>query len=102
MYALEEYTFENPNATYSQIVTKAKTIIKEQETFFKEMLEIAYVQDYIALGKRAKSLQITLDENDPIKSIIDAVTLEPSKLSGLQDSLEKMVQYKTERIGPYK
>ena len=66
------------------------------------MLEIAYVQDYIALVKAAGSLQITLDENDPIKSIIDAVTLDTSKLAGLQDSLDKMVQYKTERIGPYK
>ena len=102
MYALDDYTIDNPNATYSQIVNKAKTIITEQETFFKEMLEIAYVQDYIALVKRAGSLQITLDENDPIKSIIDAVTLDTSKLAGLQDSLDKMVQYKTEKIGPYK
>lgn len=100
VYALDDYLIENANATYSEIVTKAKSIIKEQESTFKEMLEISYIEDFITLEKRAGNLPI--NELDPIKSIMDAVTSDPSLFPKFADSLSKMKTYKIEGIGPYK
>tara|TARA_R100000900_G_scaffold45420_2_gene36578 strand:+ start:2726 stop:4699 length:1974 start_codon:yes stop_codon:yes gene_type:complete len=100
VYALDDYLIENANATYSEIVTKAKSIIKEQESTFKEMLEISYIEDFITLEKRAGNLPI--NELDPIKSIMDAVKSDPSLFPKFADSLSKMKTYKIEGIGPYK
>ena len=91
---------ENANATYSEIVTKAKSIIKEQESTFKEMLEISYIEDFITLEKRAGNLPI--NELDPIKSIMDAIKSDPKLFPKFADSLNKMKTYKIEGIGPYK
>jgi ethanolamine utilization cobalamin adenosyltransferase len=101
--ALKDYIIKNPEASYSNIIDEANKIIAKEEVGFRAKLEVLYTDVFATQQSRLNTpgLNITLDVNDPIKTLLDlmqAGNYAPAIVAAYDD----LIVYKNEKIGPYK
>lgn len=101
--ALKDYIIKNPEASYSNIIDEANKIIAKEEVGFRAKLEVLYTNVFAEQQSQLSTtgLNITLDANDPIKTLLDlmqAGNYAPAIVAAYDD----LIVYKNEKIGPYK
>jgi hypothetical protein len=101
--ALKDYIIKNPEASYSNIIDEANKIIAKEEVGFRAKLEVLYTNVFATQQSRLSypGLNITLDANDPIKTLLDlmqAGNYDPAIVAAYDD----LIVYKNEKIGPYR
>ena len=101
--ALKDYIIKNPEASYSNIIDETNKIIAKEEVGFRAKLEVLYTNVFAEQQSQLSTpgLNITLDANDPIKTLLDlmqAGNYAPAIVAAYDD----LIVYKNEKIGPYK
>lgn len=101
--ALKDYIIKNPEASYSNIIDEANKIIAKEEVGFRAKLEVLYTNVFAEQQSQLSTtgLNITLDANDPIKTLLDlmqAGNYAPAIVAAYDD----LIVYKNEKIGPYR
>lgn len=98
--ALKDYIIKNPEASYSNIIAEADRIIAVEEVGFRAKLEVTYQNLFISKQSALNYLNITLDPNDPVKTLFDLMK-DGNYTPVVVNAYDDLLVYKNEKIGPY-